>query len=948
MGFFSLLLVRTIAVLSSAWVQGPDEFEFFEKKVRPILVARCYECHSAGEQNGGLRLDSRSGVERGGDSGAAVRPGDPKASLLIEAIRYQNHDLQMPPQNRLPEFEVEILERWVRDGAPFPGNSPQGDGSNDDGSNDDGAPKPTGMTIEEGKRFWSMLPISDPVIPAVSNREWVQNPIDAFVLSKLDAAGLPAPAKADRRALIRRATYDLIGLPPTADEVDAFVADTSPDAFERLVDRLLESPDYGVRWGRHWLDVARYADSNGLDENVAFGNAWRYRDYVVNAMNQDMPFDRFLIEQIAGDLVPYANKDTHTATGFLALGAKVLAEPDVEKLMMDTIDEQLDTIGKAFMGITMGCARCHDHKFDPIQQADYYRMAAIFKSTQTFSGKNFGAIKYWNEHIFATEEENAKIKEADAQIAQKQALANKFKSDETEKLRAAAKSKATDYMIAACHVSSMSSLQEIAQAAAPAGLHPRILHHCRKHLEFHRDDPFFSKWTELAAAGDVAGIEAHYRPLFELATKAWQEGLQANPPLTKLPDETLETARQVLNDAAGLLAVPAKPSFAFDDATLQEYYRLADEARILESFSPDASAAMSVRENRIVEGIPIHVRGSHRNLGQVVQRGFPEVMNVSSVKPILPKLQSGRLELAQWMASSSHPLTARVAVNRIWGWHFGNAIVRSTENFGRVGDSPTHPELLDWLARWFIESGWSTKQLHRLIMNSSTYQSASGQAASNQSISETSLRASQIDPDNKLLWHFPMLRLDAEQIRDSILEVSGQLDKSLHGKTVPLRNRQFVFDHTSCDNTKYDSLRRAIYLPVVRNNLYTLFEQFDFPDPTMPTGRRNTTTVAPQSLLMMNSDLVLQASDRLAEKLLSQSSDLNEQTNLAYRSILGRMPSDTERTTIIQFLIGTKAADSVAAEPNALESQVQPPNEQMVWSLICQSLLSSNEFFYLR
>ena len=591
----------------------------------------------------------------------------------------------------------------------------------------------------------------------------------------------------------------------------------------------------------------------------------------------------------------------------------------------------------------MGCARCHDHKFDTIQQADYYRMAAIFKSTQTFSGKNFGAIKYWNEHTFSTEEEVAKIKEVDAEIAKKQALANKFKSDEMEKLRAAAKSKATEYMIAACHVSSMSSLQEITAAAAPAGLHPRILHHCRKHLEFHRDDPFFSKWTELAASGDVAGIESHYRPLFELATKAWQEGLQATPPLTKLLDETLETARQVLNDAAGLLAVPAKPSFAFDDATLQEYYRLADEARILESFSPDASAAMSVRENKIVDGIPIHVRGSHRNLGQVVQRGFPEVMSVSHVKPILPKLQSGRLELAQWMASSSHPLTARVAVNRIWGWHFGNAIVRSTENFGRVGDSPTHPELLDWMARWFIESGWSTKQLHRLIMNSSTYQSASGQSASG-----TSLHAAQIDPDNKLLWHFPMLRLDAEQIRDSILEVSGLLDKSLHGKTVPLRNRQFVFDHTSCDNTKYDSLRRAIYLPVVRNNLYTLFEQFDFPDPTMPTGRRNTTTVAPQSLLMMNSDLVLKASDRLAEKLLSQSSDVNEQTSLAYRSILGRMPSDTERTAIMQFLVSARGAESNAPESNSTELKPQASNDPLVWSMICQSLLSSNEFFYLR
>jgi len=927
MGFFSHLLIQMIALASAAMVQEPADVEFFEKSVRPILVARCFECHSASEQNGGLRLDSGAALEKGGESGAVVRQGDPNASLLIEAIRYKNQDLQMPPQNRLPESEVAILERWVREGAVFP-TSETLEGE----SKDDGSPRPVGMSIEDGKRFWSMLPISNPPVPSVSFQEWVRNPIDAFVLSKLESAGLPPPVKADRPAWIRRATYDLIGLPPTADEIDAFVADSSADAFDRVIDRLLESPDYGVRWGRHWLDVARYADSNGLDENVAFGNAWRYRDYVVNALNQDMPFDRFLIEQIAGDLVPYANNDTHTATGFLALGAKVLAEPDVEKLMMDTIDEQLDTIGKAFMGITMGCARCHDHKFDPIKQSDYYRLAAIFKSTQTFSGKNFGAIKYWNEHAFATEQETAKIKEVDAEIAKKQASANKFKSDEMEKLRTLAKSKATEYLIAACRVSPMSSLQEIAEAAAPAGLHPRILHHCRKHLEFHRDDPFFSKWTEVASVGDTAGIEAHYRPLFENATKAWQQGLLADPPITKLADASLEDARLVLNDAAGLLAVPAKPSFAFDEVTLREYYRLADDARLLESFSPDASAAMSVRENRTLDGIPIHVRGSHRNLGEVVERGFPEVMSVSTVKPILPKHQSGRLELAQWLASSSHPLTARVAVNRVWGWHFGNAMVRSTENFGRVGDPPSHPELLDWMARWFIESGWSTKQLHRLIMNSKTYQS----------VSIASPEAIQKDPDNKLLSHFPMLRLDAEQIRDSILEVSDQLDKSLHGKTVPLRNRQFVFDHTSCDNTKYDSLRRTIYLPVIRNNLYSLFEQFDFPDPTMPTGHRNTTTVAPQSLLMMNSDLVLQASDRIASKLLSQSSDPNEQTNFLYRSVLGRLPSDSERSKVAKFLLENNAP--VRDEKLTAESW----NLKVVWSLICQSLLTSNEFFYLR
>jgi hypothetical protein len=380
----------------------------------------------------------------------------------------------------------------------------------------------------------------------------------------------------------------------------------------------------------------------------------------------------------------------------------------------------------------------------------------------------------------------------------------------------------------------------------------------------------------------------------------------------------------VLNDGAGLLAVPAKPSFAFDEPALKEYYRLADEARLLESFSPDLPAAMSVGEDKIAETLPIHIRGSHRNFGALVTRGFPEVMLVSTAQPIFPKQHSGRLELAQWLANSNHPLTARVYVNRVWGWHFGQALVRSTENFGRVGETPSHPELLDWLVRNWIESGFSTKQLHRWIMSSRTYQMAV----------DTSPRrlAATADPENRWLSHFPMMRLDAEQIRDSVLAVSGQLDRSLGGKTVPLRNLQFVFDHTSCDHTKYDSLRRSIYLPVVRNNLYSLFEQFDFPDPTMPTGHRNATTVAPQALLMMNSELVVQAADKLAQSVLQAKDTTVDRTAWVVRQVLGRLATLQDHQQIAQFLLEVPTSTS----------------EQQVWTLICQNLLASNEFFYLR
>ena len=362
------LIVMVAFVMSGdSWSQEQDSandqgVEFFEMQVRPILVEHCYECHSGEKASGGLLLDSRDRARQGGDSGHAIVSGDTVASWLIQAVRYENRELQMPPENRLADSQIAILERWVASGAPDPREPPSA------------AVKPTGMSIEDGRKFWSFLPLAEPAIPFVNDGSRVQTPIDAFVFSRLEQAGLePAPA-ADRQTLIRRISYDLLGLPPTMDEIDDFVNDLSPNAYGRLVERLLASEQYGVRWGRHWLDIARYADSNGLDENLAFGNAWRYRDYVVDAFNHDKPVDQFIIEQLAGDLLPTATLETKTATGFLMLGAKVLAEPDREKLEMDTIDEQLDATGKALLGMTIGCVRCHDHKFDPIKQTDYYEI----------------------------------------------------------------------------------------------------------------------------------------------------------------------------------------------------------------------------------------------------------------------------------------------------------------------------------------------------------------------------------------------------------------------------------------------------------------------------------------------------------------------------------------------------------------------------------------------
>ena len=678
-----------------------------------------------------------------------------------------------------------------------------------------------GMSIEEGRAFWSFKPITNPKSPKVAQGDWVKNTIDAFVLARLEQQGLAPAPRADKRTLLRRVTFDLTGLPPTPEEIKAFLADESPDAFERVVDRLLNSPHYGVRWGRHWLDVARYADSNGLDENLAYGNAWRYRDYVIEAFNNDKPFDRFLVEQLAGDLLPNSNRETKIATGFLVLGAKVLAEPDKDKLLMDTIDEQLDTLGKTFLGMTFGCVRCHDHKFDPIKQSDYYALGAIFKSTTTFGQTKTGVIKHWHEHSFASDDELANLKTIDAALDKKKKAASSFKSQAISKIRTAARAKASEYLVAAAQFESSMPLTQVAAIAKPLGLHPRILHHCRRHLEYHGDDPVFSVWHRLAESGDLEGIQTHYRELFSQAEHVWAEARKADPKVKALDDERLESARKALNDQSGFLAVPAKPEFAFDAKTLDQFYDLMEAARIAESNAPDAPAAMGVADGKVLNELPIHIRGSHRNLGEPVARAFPLVMRDANDELTFPDKQSGRLELAKWMASERHPLTARVYVNRIWRWHFGTGIISSTENFGKLGDRPSHPQLLDWLATRFRKAGWSTKRLHRLILTSNTYQMAS--------VHPHASEGTKVDPENRLLWRFPLQRLEAEQIRDAILAVSGRLDESMGGKTIPLRNRQFVFNHTSVDHTKYDSLRRAIYLPVVRNNVYTLFEQFDFP-----------------------------------------------------------------------------------------------------------------------
>lgn len=894
-GIIGSLLVAGTAVLRVAAEPAPGnppqtpppdpaQIRFFETNIRPVLAEKCLGCHGPKSPMGGLRLDGREALIKGGGRGPAVIPGVPERSLLIGAVRRTQPGLKMPPGSPLSEQQMADLERWVRTGAPWPAEQAVGIARSGAGN---------------GGTHWAFVPVRRPPQPKVKDTAWVRTPIDAFILAGLEAKGLKPSPPADPRTLIRRVTFDLTGLPPTPDEVEAFVREcaeekalgrwsvgalgenrqnrkiaskatqqgqnarvhppmyrpqvlnaltpqrpNAPTAYERLVDRLLASPRYGERWGRHWLDLARYSDSNGMDENVHYGNAWRYRDYVVAAFNHDKPYDQFIIEQLAGDLLPATGdlrerNERLIATGFLAIGPKVISEVDDRKMEMDAIDEQLDTTGRTFMGLTLGCARCHNHKFDPITQKDYYGLAGIFKSTKFMSVMK--KPRMWFEHSLATEADLARQAAYQKQVAQQKEAIATVVARETERLK-----------------------------AEKAGSAPQKF-----------------------------------------------------------------------------------PETAFSEAAREELKRLREELTKLEAAEPQMPAAMGVTEGTVAD-LPVHIRGDFLNLGEMVPRRFPVILAGQNQPPLSPK-ESGRLQLARWLADPAHPLTARVMVNRVWRWHFGRGLVGTTDNFGLLGEKPSHPELLDWLAATFVEGvgalgltgvegqapnastlqrsnahPWSLKALHRLILLSSTYQQSSEPARNPQSV----------DPENRLLWRWGVQRLEAEEIRDALLSVSGMLDPTMGGTLLELKNREYFFDHTSKDKTQYGSHRRSLYLPVVRNNLYDGFQIFDFGDASVPSGDRPTTTVPPQALFMMNSDLVMDSSEALAKRLLARSEvDTPGKLRLLYLTAYGREPTARE----------TARGESALARFEAAQSSGEPAARRLrAWSWYTQTVLAANEFIYLR
>lgn len=934
-----------------------EQTEFFEKKIRPVLVKHCYQCHSqeaeaTNQLKGGLLLDSREGTLTGGDSGPAVEPGKPDESLLLEALRFET--FKMPPKGKLPESVIADFETWVKMGAPDPrvGKAPS---------------KPAGIDIEAGRQHWAYRPLNRPGEPDVKNRNWPAGAIDRFVLASLEAKGLQPVADADRQTLIRRVYFDLIGLPPTPEQIDEFVNDPQPDAYERLVDRLLASSQFGERWGRHWLDVVRYAESLTL-RGFIMPEAWRYRDYVIDTFNADRPYDQFLREQVAGDLLPASTlaerQRQNIATTFLVLGNTNLEEQDKVQLRMDVVDEQLDAITKGFLAQTVTCARCHDHKFDPIPTRDYYAMAGILRNSKTLEHAN---VSKWLELPLPVDAESESVFQKHETLVadlQKQITSAK----ELAKTLAAASGTSAGGVLDVVAVKDLPGIVIDDTQAKKVGewklsqFSKRYIGDGYLHdLDGDKGTKTLTFQPELPKAG-IYEVRLAYSPGDNRATEAPVTVFSADGEKTISINEKLPppiegrfvslgqfrfeqngqgfvivanegTRGHVIADAVQFIPAdatdanpttttqPAEKPAPKDANSLQvsqqqgEIKRLEKALKELTAGGPQRPRFMSVQEEKVIEDCAIHIRGTVHNLGAKAPRGFLSVVGTGAA-PTLPANQSGRRELGDWLAGPDNPLPPRVMANRIWHWLLGSGLVRTTDNFGTTGEVPSHPELLDYLATDFIAGKWSMKSLVRQIVLSRTYRLSS--VASPQLVKS--------DPENRLLGRAYRRRQDAECLLDTMLFASGHLNLQAGGSTIkPGTTADFGY--------QFAITRRAVYWPVLRNALPELFEAFDFPDPSMVFGRRNASTVAPQALFLMNSPFVREQAGETAARLLRDvPEDDAARIDLAFRRLLGRLPTAAERTTALKYV----QSESTDAKEKAQR-----------WSQLVQAIFGSLDFRYV-
>lgn len=1160
----NITLLKLLGLIQSSEARAED-YDFFEQKVRPLLVDRCYKCHSTESEKvkGGLYLDTKEGWLRGGENGPAIVPGDPEKSLLTKAVRYLDPNLQMPPKARLTEGQIADLVSWIKMGAPDPRVGKAGGKAGD-------APK-VAYDFAEARKHWSFQPPKAPPLPRVKSSEWIQSPVDQFILAKLEEKNLLPASPADKRTLIRRATFDLIGLPPRPEEIAAFLADSSPHAFKTVIEALLISPHYGERWGRHWLDVVRYADGRDLRYVGAghdIGEAWRYRDWVVNSFNHDLPYNEFIMHQIAGDLLPRGDKgvippEAVIPTGLLAIGEWGIGDSDAAKMHSDIVDDQVNVISRAFLSLTVSCARCHDHKFEPIPTADYYSLAGIFFSSHICTPSTSCLIV---RRPIISESEVEKFNQYMARIAEKEKQIQQYTNEQYASLTKSSVPQTARYLMAAWDyqtrpieqalvgVGSFANERQMREDAlsqwidylnfrgseghlltnairdsnSPSGVYAwngkspdgallvnttdqpvvvsrgtnlpaqlaaklpprsvalnpassggvsvrwkspltgliRIAGRVKdaqpgagdgvewlveaRHADINlalvggviedggmdsfekakgaerlgpllvqtgdsirvvvlpRKDSAGDMTTLEVEIAEITGKKRHWslgRDLVpgnlasdivaDLAAKGkgnphpdgygnsdtwsyydlsepapamkraergpqsplagWFEAL-GNGPVALGNRSELERAaaevQQALQAVAVRMEAPATnppPAVAampptaaarlyldlisdqgpfryakrdneklLPKETLATLKKLGLEYEALKKNAPSpVPVALAIKEGGSpgtkyagIHDVPIHRRGRYDQLGEVVPRRFPRVL-AGETQPLIGTNVSGRLELARWIAQPENPLPARVMVNRIWQHHFGEGLVRTPGNFGRQGERPTHPELLDFLAVRFVESGWSIKAMHRLIMLSSAYQQSSG------ALPETA----SADPDNRLVGRMSIRRLEAEAIRDSLLAVTLKLDRTLGGP--PTRDVL--------------SPRRAIYLMTIRSDKSGFPFVFDTADPENVVDKRVVSTVAPQSLFLLNNPFPISLVPAFVERILGNG--LGSEVHCieqAYLALYGRPITEKERSLGLEFLARSRQKNAESSNPSRL-----------AWEEYSQVLLCGNEFIYV-
>ncbi|AGA26110.1 PSD1 and planctomycete cytochrome C domain-containing protein [Singulisphaera acidiphila] len=885
---------------------GVPSTDFFEARVRPMLVDSCIRCHGAKKQSSGLRLDSREAILEGGENGPAIVPGSPDTSLLVQVVRHSHEEIKMPPKGKLPAPAIEALAEWVAHGAPWP--------------------KGTVLTAAEKdeatEKHWAFQPVRQVKAAPAKSQSWGSSTIDAFILAKLESEGMSPSEQADKRTLIRRATFDLIGIPPTATEIEAFEADHTPDAFAKVVERLLASPHYGERWGRHWLDVARYADTKGyvFNEERRYPYSYTYRDYVIRSFNEDLPYDQFLLQQIAADRLPQdGNTQPLAALGFLTVGRRFLNN------QQDIIDDRIDVVTRGLLGLTVACARCHDHKFDPIPTADYYSLYGVFASSNEPADPPLITPTATNADSVAFEQElSARRAKVDTYLAAKRAEIQKDLGSRIE-----------PYFLAAFDLEFNPNHPKLDDRARTGSLPPNRLRlaitHWKTHLDAARKkaDPILGPWLAFAAipeadfarlAGDVAKSLATSKPsesnavvvaLFAaqpptgmndvakryaaLLAKAESRGEPGNDASTSTDELAWQSIRRVLHENGGPLGVKSEEvTGTFDVEEQNQLKNLQNEVAGLSTTHPGAPPrAMVLNDAPQPVNPQIFVRGNPGRPGKSVPRQFLEVLAGAKRTPFADG--SGRLDLAKAIIDPSNPLTARVLVNRIWMLHFGTGLVATSSDFGLRSDPPSHPELLDDLAAEFVRSGWSIKSLHRRMMLSSVYQQRS----------ENKPDSLVKDPANRLLWRFPRRRLEFEPMRDALLAVSGRLDDTLGGRSVDLTATPFT-------------TRRTVYGFIDRQNLDGVYRTFDFASPDATSPRRYVTTVPQQALFLMNSPFVIDQARQLATTT-GALPDPETRIRDLYRRIYGRSPELAELSRGLRF-VNQRANDPSPATPEIWQS----------------------------